>query len=141
LPKAPNDGRLDSIMTFSSVAQRTGSAVLDVSERVNRPGGPQAVFPVEKMQPSHREPPPTTTSGLLLPRWKAPRRVRNHPPEHVDEICLWHCQYAPRLPLFGDPGERPVYLELSGKDLHWPWTQVPVPSVAVARGPRSRAVA
>jgi len=45
--------------------------------------------PVEKTPPSHREPPPTITSGLLPPRWYAPRTIRNHPPEHVDEICLW----------------------------------------------------
>jgi len=45
--------------------------------------------PVEKTPPSHREPSPTTSFGLLSPRWKAPRTVRSHPPEHVDEICLW----------------------------------------------------
>jgi len=50
---------------FPSWRQRTGSAILDVSENVNRPGGPQAVSPVEITSPSHREPPPTTTSGLL----------------------------------------------------------------------------
>jgi len=54
----------------------------------DRAGGPQAVTPVEKTPPPHREPPLTATSGLLPPRWKAPRTVRNHPPEHVDEICL-----------------------------------------------------
>jgi len=56
----------------------------------------------------HREPPPTTTSGLLPPRWKAPRAVA---------------------------GERPVDPKLSRKGLHRSWTHVPVQSVAVARGP------
>jgi len=32
--------------------------------------------PVEKTPPSHREPTPTTTSGLLPPRWKSVGRVR-----------------------------------------------------------------
>jgi len=68
--------------------QRTGSASLDVSEGGNRTGGPPAITPIDKTPPSHREPPPTTTSGLLPPRWKALRMVINKPPEHVDEICL-----------------------------------------------------
>jgi len=45
---------------FPAWRQRTRSAVLDVSEGVNRPGGPQTVTPVEKTPPSHREPSPTT---------------------------------------------------------------------------------
>jgi len=71
---------------FPPWQQRTGSAVLDVSESGNQPGGPSGSHPTPL---SHREPPPTTTSGLLQPRWKAPRTIRNHPPEHVNEICLW----------------------------------------------------
>jgi len=50
---------------FPAWRQRTGNTVLDVFEGENRPGGPQAVTPVEKTPPSHREPPTTTTSGLL----------------------------------------------------------------------------
>jgi len=57
---------------------------------------------------------------------------------------LQHRQYVtarPKIALRGDTGERPVDPELSGKGQHRPWTLVPVPSVAVARGPWSRAVA
>jgi len=81
--------RLGQSRRFPAWRQRTGSVVLDVPEGRNRSGGPQAVTPVEKTPQSHREPPPTTTSGLLPPRWKAPTTVRNYPPEHVDKICLW----------------------------------------------------
>jgi len=75
--------------SFPAWRQRTGSAVLDVYEGGNRPADLRQSPPVEKTPPSHWEPPPTTTSGLLPTRWKAPRTNRNHPPEHVDEICLW----------------------------------------------------
>jgi len=74
---------------FPAWRKRTGNAVFDVFEGGNRPGLPQAVTPIKKTPPSHREPPSTTTSGLLPPRWKAPSTVRNHHPEHGDEICLW----------------------------------------------------
>jgi len=39
LPRAPSDGR------FSAWRQKTGSAVLDVSEGGKRPGRPQTVIP------------------------------------------------------------------------------------------------
>jgi len=69
---------LGQSLRFPAWGQRTGRAVLDVSEGVNRPGGPQSVTPpVEKTPPSHREPPPTTNSGLLLPRWKTVGWVRS----------------------------------------------------------------
>jgi len=79
---------------FPTWQQRTGSAVLDVSDGVNRAEFRQSP-PVKKTPLSHREPPPTTTSGLLPPRWKALRMVRNNPLEHsFDE--LRHRQYTPR---------------------------------------------
>jgi len=83
--------RLGQSRSFPVWRQRTRSVVLDVSEgrnRRNRSGDLRQSLPIEKTPPSHQEPPLTTISGLLRPRWKAPRTVRNHPPEHVNEIGL-----------------------------------------------------
>jgi len=74
---------------FPAWRQRTGSAVLYVSEGGNRPDEPLGGYP----RPENASVTPVTTSdnytsGSLPPRWKAHRTVRNHrPPEHVDEIC------------------------------------------------------
>jgi len=68
--------RLGESRRFSPWRQRTGSAVLDGSKGGNRVGGPRAVTTVEKTPPAHGEPRPTTTSGLLPPRWKTIGWVR-----------------------------------------------------------------
>jgi len=150
---------------FPALRQRTGSAVLDVSEGVNRPGGPQAVNPpVEKTPPSHRAPRPTILPVYCRHAGKHPGRsettLQNTSMKFVCSATLlrwaaappWICPTAIMavttrstiaksenavppsmvcLPLRGDPSERPVDPELSGKGLHRPWTRVPVPSVAV----------
>jgi len=85
----PVPGRARSIPTFSSVAA------------ADRKCGPWCVRgwePTGRSSGSHprREnasvTPGTTSDNYFrftAPRWKAPRTVRNHPPEHVDDICLW----------------------------------------------------
>lgn len=91
---------------FPPWRQRTGSAVLEGSERGDRLGRPREVTPVQKTPPAHRQPPSTTTSGLLKPRWKPLRMIRTQPP--LPQTCgrslvwvrnsldeQWHRQYAP----------------------------------------------
>jgi len=78
LPKAPSDGRLDSILIFSTVAaadRKCGPWCVRGWEPTGRTSGSHPS--VEKTPPSHREPPPTTISGLLSPRWKMMGRVWN----------------------------------------------------------------
>jgi len=98
---------------------------------------------------SYREPPPTTASGLLLPLWKAPGTVRNHPPEYVDEIFLWcytplmSCSTAnmaarPKMllrPAQFAPSRQPRREASQPRTLWEGSSSTPVPSVVVACGP------
>ena len=92
---------------FPPWRQRTGSAVLEGSERGDRLGRPREVTPVQKTPPAHRQPPSTTTSGLLQPWWTPLRMIRTQPPS-IPRTCgislvwvrnsldeQWHRQYAP----------------------------------------------
>jgi len=130
--------------SFPAWRQRTGSAVFDVSEGWNRPCGTYAVTP--SRENASVTPGTTTTSGLLPPRWKAPRKSQKPPSrtrrlnlsvEFVELLAPCHRPFRPQpwfLTLLGNVcqnclqnssksvcGCRPPLQLTSGLELGWAW--------------------